>query len=277
MKKDYMTRLERAARWRLPPQEAEDVIADYRDIVGSPPRPEEELHREVGDPEQVVKLLMTPPREYRIWQVVFTVMAACILIPAISPLPGGPWFVFHNLFPHYGTLPLGFCFVVVGLILSLVWFRPQKGEPKAPLPRPVIVTLIVELALMAAVWWCIYQLAQYPDGILFQPALVTTWFDARIGQTTLHLYWVADALEWGGAAVGVVGVVGLVKARTRNRRWRAVYCMSLSLMMLALCVLSLYSFMDPTEGGRATVEAFTRQCSAVITILGILGTGVSLC
>ena len=46
MKKDYMTRLERAARWRLPPQEAEDVIADYREMVGDPPRPEEELLRD---------------------------------------------------------------------------------------------------------------------------------------------------------------------------------------------------------------------------------------
>ena len=36
MKKDYMTRLERAVRWRLQPQEAEDVIADYREIVGNP-------------------------------------------------------------------------------------------------------------------------------------------------------------------------------------------------------------------------------------------------
>ena len=44
-----MARLEQAARWRLPPEEAEDVIADYRDIVGSPPRSEEELRREVGD------------------------------------------------------------------------------------------------------------------------------------------------------------------------------------------------------------------------------------
>ena len=38
MKKDYMTRLERAARWRLSREEAEDVIADYRDIVGMTPR-----------------------------------------------------------------------------------------------------------------------------------------------------------------------------------------------------------------------------------------------
>jgi len=48
VKKDYMARLEQAARWRLPREEAEDVIADYRDIVGSPPRSEEELHREVA-------------------------------------------------------------------------------------------------------------------------------------------------------------------------------------------------------------------------------------
>ena len=85
MKKDYMTRLERAVRWRLPPQEAEDVIADYREIVGNPPRSEEELHREVGDPEQAVKLLTSPLNAYRVWLLVFGLMAACLRLPGASP------------------------------------------------------------------------------------------------------------------------------------------------------------------------------------------------
>ena len=284
MKKDYMDRLERAARWRLPRQEAEDVIADYWDIVGQPPRPEEELRRDVGDPEQVVKLLMAPPRAYRIWLAVFAVMAACILIPVNCPvplfLPDKFGLIWVCLFSPYVYLFIpGFhmylWLMIPGIVLSLAWFRPRKGEPKASLPRPLIVTLIVEFALMAAVWWCFYQFSLYPDGIMFQPALITHWLDAMNGWTTPHSAWAGEALQWGGIAVGIAGVVALVKARTQNRRWRAAYVMSFALMMLAFCLLNQYSFLDPSDGF-ASMEAHTRQCCTVITIIGLAGTGVAL-
>ena len=45
LKKDYMAGLEGWARWMLPRREADDVLGDYRDIVGDPPRSEE---RRVG-------------------------------------------------------------------------------------------------------------------------------------------------------------------------------------------------------------------------------------
>lgn len=279
MKKDYMARLERAARWRLPRQEAEDVIADYRDIVGNPPRPDDELIRDLGRPRDVVRPL-AQPRRYYTWLAVFAVMAACILIPAESPLPLGSWLIWDSLFSPYGFpipgVPLFLHFMVIGLALSLVWFRPGQGEPKAPLPRPVIIALLAELALMGVVWWCFYQITLYPDGIMFQPALVSDWWYSKIGAVTLNGHWMATALEWGGAAVGAAGVVGLVKARTQNRRWRAVYFMSLSLMMLAFCVLGLFSSMDldltPTDPW-----AYTRQLCLEITVIGLIGTGVSLC
>lgn len=273
MKKDYMTRLERWARWMLPRQEAEDVLADYRDIVGTPPRPEAELLRDLGKPRDVIKPLVQK-KSYYTWLAVFALMALCVLIPARSPLPLGSWFVFYHLFSPYGILipgiPWCFHFIVVGLAVSLVWFRPRQGEPKTPLPRPVVITLIVELALMGVVWWCFYQLAFFPDGILYQPALIPHWFDVMTGRPTLHSDWVYEALEWGGAAAGVVGVVALVKARTQNRRWRAVYFMGLSLMMLAFCVLALFSSLEPDP-------AYTTRLCTAITILGLLGTGVSLC
>ena len=282
MKKDYMTRLEHAARWRLPPQAAEDVIADYRDIVGNPPRSEDQLRRDVGEPEQVIKLLMTPPKAYRIWLAVFAVMAACILIPANSPvpllMPNRSLFIWFNLFSPYVYLFIpGFhmylWFMIPGIVLSLVWFRPRKGELKTPLPRSLIVTLLVELALMGAVWWGFYQLSLRPDGILSQPALIPHWFYSWNGLPTLHGHWMAEALQWGGMAVGIVGVVGLVKARTTNRRWRAAYVMSFALMMLAFCLLSLYSSMDPLD----LAWAHIRQLCTTITIIGLLGTGVALC
>ena len=273
MKKNYMTRLERAARWRLPREEAEDVIADYRDIAADP-----EMLRGLDKPRNVLRPL-TQKKPYYTWLAVFAVLAACILIPASSPLPGGSWFVFSNLFSPYGILipgiPWCFHFVAVGLILSLIWFRPRKGEPNPPLSRPILTALAVELALMGVVWWCFYQTTLL-DGFLYQPALIPDWFLAMTGRETLHGHWMMSALEWGGAAAGVFGVIALVKARTQNRRWRAVYFMSLSLMLLAFCLLSMFSSMDPTAT-LADSFAYTRRLCLAITLLGVAGTGVSLC
>lgn len=38
MKKDYFTQLTRAARWLLPPEEAREVLAEYRDILDAAQR-----------------------------------------------------------------------------------------------------------------------------------------------------------------------------------------------------------------------------------------------
>ena len=72
------------------------------------------------------------------------------------------------------------------------------------------------------------------------------------------------------------GVAALVKARTQNRRWRAVYVMSLSLMMLAFCPLCMFGSMDPTAT-LADSFAYTRRLCLIITLLGLAGTGASLC
>ena len=62
-KKDYLTRLTQAARWQLPPKEAAEVAADYRDILAGDGRTEEALVQEVGTPWQAVRL-GRPPKSY---------------------------------------------------------------------------------------------------------------------------------------------------------------------------------------------------------------------
>ena len=69
MKKDYMTRLERWARWMLPRQEAEDVLADYRDIVADP-----ELAQDLGKPRAVIWAL-ADRKSYYTWLGVFAALA----------------------------------------------------------------------------------------------------------------------------------------------------------------------------------------------------------
>lgn len=274
MRQDYMARLERWARWMLPRQEADDVLGDYRDIVGDPPRPDEELLRDLGKPRQVIRPL-AQKKQYRAWLAVFTVMALCTLIPGVSALPGGPYPVWLSLFNSDGFLipgvPLCLYFMAVGIATALIWFRPREEEPKTPLPRAVSVILAAELVLLAAVWWISWQITLYPDGVFADQAF---WLPVLVyvGPFTYASHILAILLEWSSIPLMVLGIAALVKARTRNRRWRAVYVMSLTLMMMAFCVLSVFTSMDWTAAWVLPLPS-----SVEITVIGLLGTGASLC
>ena len=42
-REQYLKKFSRAVRWRLPPQESEEAIADYRELVFQPERDESKL------------------------------------------------------------------------------------------------------------------------------------------------------------------------------------------------------------------------------------------
>lgn len=70
----YLKKFSRAVRWRLPPQESEEAIADYRELIFQPERDESKLVEELGDPVQATHLL-TDVKAYRRWLAVFAVLA----------------------------------------------------------------------------------------------------------------------------------------------------------------------------------------------------------
>lgn len=278
MKTDYITRLERWARWMLPRQEADDVLGDYRDIVGDPPRPDEELLRDLGKPRDVIKPL-APKKQYRTWLAQFAVMAACVVVPGVSPL--GPSVVWNGLFWSEGFLipkvPLFRSAMILALVLSLVWFRPRPGEPKAsPLPRAVPIALAALLAVMALVWWTFWQMTLYPEGALVNPIFhlgVGFWWPLGGGYVGGNLLMLL--LECAAVPLMILGVAALVNARVRDRRWRAVYFLSLSVLMLAFAVLALLTSMDVSSAPDTWYTGTLRRC-VEITIIGLIGTGLSL-
>ena len=289
MKKDYMTRLERAVRWRLPPQEAEDVIADYREIVGNPPRSEEELRREVGDPEQAVKLLTSPLNAYRVWLLVFGLMAACILIPGASPHGpfwwlwdacfggpyGGGWGIFH-IFSHWGPILAG-----IGLVVSLVWFRRQ-GRKAERFPKAVKLWLAVLTVWLAVVFLIALLALRDPQGFLAMWGEVPlTYFGIPIMggmMVPLSTQILTGVLQHGGTLVAILGVYALVRARTEDRRWTAVYILALGTMLVSMEFLALFTALDPTTdflsvGWYLPGLGWCAACAAV----GYVGAGASLC
>ena len=292
MKKDYMARLERAARWRLPAQEAEDVISDYRDIVSDPPRTEEELCREVGDPEQVIKLLVSPPRAYYTWLAVFAALAFCLLAAALAPLPASPsfrlslwyeWFSGYRLSdPEFGI----WCFLPIaqlaaGMVLCLLWFLRRREAVNYPRSKGMLLCALLLAAVMAYAWWVVWRISASPEQYL------TTWVDDGVGYRANFapgLFEMSGGLEWGGCALsGLVGMVALVKARTQDRRWAAVYLLALTAAVLSLAVLAMlanFSDLSPyNERFRYTysdgwLAPYLPQFAAV-TALGLIGSGVA--
>jgi len=278
MKKDYMARLERAARWRLPRQEAEDVISDYRDIVGDPPRPEEELRRDVGDPEQVIKLLVSPPRAYRIWQAVFIVMAAIILAVGFSgTFIGYP--LWRLLFDGWINRPYGAYLTFLGATLALVWFR-WKGQKTGRLSKAVPILLAVFLAFIGTVlWFCWIASCDY-DAFLTMWGQIIGWIGPNRGtKISASFYLLRSAMIYGSAVISVVGTYSLVRARTDDRRWSSVYVLALAAIIMALLVVDWTGRMD-VASTILTVEEEMRQMltrCAVITAVSLVGTGVALC
>lgn len=299
MKKDYMTRLERAARWRLQPQEAEDVIADYRDIVGTPPRPEEQLRREVGDPEQVVKMLVAPPKAYYTWLVVFAALTFCLLAAALAPLPASPsfrlslwyeWFSGYRLSdPEFSIL----CFLplfqlAAGMVLCLVWFLRRREAVNHPRSKWMLPCALLLAVIMAYAWSVVWRISANPEQYL------TTWVEdtSIIGEGigpayTAHsspgLLSMAGWLEWGGCALsGLVGTVALVKARTQDRRWAAIYLLALTAAVLSLAVLAMlnnFSDLIPYYQENAYYDGWLTPYLpqfAAVTAVGLVGTGVAL-
>ena len=277
MKKDYMTRLERAARWRLPPKEADDVIADYREMVGDPPSPEDELLQELGKPRDAVRPLVQP-RQYYIWLAVFAFLSLCILSLGISVYDWRLWEIYFYDY-IYGTKNiLSRVVPVLGSVTALVWFRWQ-GRKTARLPKAIPILLAALLACCGGIMLYCWAFSRDFFGFLDAWGTMPALLGPNPGEPiSVSFYLPQDFMIYGSLLLSLVGVAWLVKARTGDRRWAAVYIMALTVMLAALNVVAWVHSMDPTPF--LTLEALFRQMlfeSAGITAVGMIGAGVALC
>lgn len=280
MKKDYLSRLSRAARWRLGAKEAEEVIADYRDLLDGDERTEEELGRDFGKPKDVV-MQLTTPKAYYIWLAVFAVLAACLAVPGLSA-PWGYWKEpFFRLFG--GRHCLAHIPALLGALGALVWFR-RTGKKGARLPRAVPVLLAVLLGwlalVLAADWAWMHDFMGFSQMWGEMPV-------HRIGDILLDppitasrsFYILNKSLAWvGGLGVTAIGIFALVKARTGDRRWCAVYILAMAVMMVSLKGLDLTTNMSVTDA--TTWENFFSHhfnIHLALAAAGLVGSGAALC
>lgn len=83
------------------------------------------------------------------------------------------------------------------------------------------------------------------------------------------------AMCYGSPIIALLGTYSLVKARSGDRRWAAVYVLGLTAMVTALLVLD-WSGWIIIDGAEEAFRQMLVRCS-VIAAVGIVGTGVALC
>ena len=253
MGKDYFDQLALAARWRMPPGEAEDFLSDYREILEDNPRSEAELIRELGTPWAAVRLA-ADRRAYCRWLGIFAAMAACLLLPALCGLSGRMGWL-----PYLRPLTPEILLPAAGTAAALVFFRRRGQAPRQRPPRPLWALLALLPALFALVTWWVWRVL---------PDLVAA---PRAGLAAQGSYLLLSLLAAG------LGLWGLAAARVRNRRWRALYVMALATAALCCAALLYLRRMDYSETGLAAAwSAYLGRC-AVIAGIGLAGTGAALC
>lgn len=259
MKKDYLSSLSRAARWCLPPAEAAEVVEDYRDLIQQESRSEEALRRDLGTPKDAVGQLVQV-KAYHRWLAVFAALAVCALFPAVGP-------ILSRLFwwsEFFWFVQLDWAYLAAGGVLSFIWFQ-RNGRKAGALPRGIFSAMLVPLVGM--VWsWYIALSALYWQTELYE-------FLTKNPMLGPHIYL---SLLCGGFIMGLAGLFGLIRARMGDRRWRAVYVLGLGGAVLSMSVWALLSSMDLSFSDTGWQTPILLRYIA-ITVLGLVGTGVSLC
>mgnify|MGYP001025364186 CR=1 FL=1 len=260
----YLKKFSRAARWRLPPQESEEAIADYRELLFQPGRDKNKLVAELGEPVQAAHLL-TDVKTYRRWLAVFAILTYGLFLlgkwawMGMTPLHInglGPWW-----YPVWT--------MVAGLALSLYWFR-RHGWKSGPLPKRLLLALAaVFLFGIVTLAWTYY---------LFDPEMMARLAEAAAGNPTpWQIIAQRELLIEGGIACALAALVGLALAKCYDRRWLALYILCVTVAaMLGFVEFHMIS-MDISSRGCPEIQRYLFARLLPMGAVGLMGTGVSLC
>ncbi len=251
---NYLRRLALEARWRLPQGEAEEVIADYTELLEGDARSQRELFRDLGTPREAVCLLDEKHAYYK-WLAAFAGLTLCLFLP---------W---RWLFPWHYHQNLSIMLLAVGTAGSVCWFhcsRQTGVAEKSRLPRGLRILLALHVLVVVAVLACSGYIQVLELG------WITNSFPFEVAR------WIGKAFRWlcflGGSVAFLTGVFGLVWARMTDRRWCAVYISGLAAVVLCNQLLGIIGGMDLTPNPLAISIRFV-----IVSLMGLVMSGVALC
>ena len=260
-REQYLKKFSRAARWRLPPQESEEAIADYRELIFREERDESKLVEELGTPTQAAHLL-TDVKAYRRWLVLFGVLVFGLFLQA-----RWNWTAWHYIFIGLRAWWYPVLVMAVGLPLSLCWFR-RHGQKNGPLSRRLVVALAAVLVVGCTILCRFWQLS----GIdVFEEVSVNTY------GFILEIQQLFKVIMYTGVVWALLGFAGLVLAKGRDRRWLALYTLCLTVGAMLGFIIFVVHAMDITYGPPELMRAYIFTRILPVGAVGLIGTGVALC
>ncbi len=262
-KEQYLKKFSRAVRWRLPPQESEEAIADYRELIFQPERDEGKLLEELGEPVQAAHLL-TDVKTYRRWLKVFAVLAFGVFLLAKWAFMGHSSFYFT--FAEQWWYPVWV--MAAGLVLSLYWFRrhgQKNGTTSKWLVLALVVVLVFGVGTMA--WnWHVFD-SSFLDGYAEVYPLVIPW------QVILQ----RELIINGGVVCALIALAGLILAKCYDRRWLALYTLAVTVAAVCGFIIFFCRSIDIGYAIRSSAQSYLFARLIPIGAVGLIGTGVALC
>ncbi len=249
--KTYLKKFSRVVHWRLPKSEADEVLADYKELFSQCSEKQEDMPiQTLGEPVQAARLL-SEPKVYHRWLAVFGLMAFCLLLCEFLLLRAS--------FYHYPRA-LMYTLLILGLAVSLTWFRPRHGRnQKSPFPKrlfPMLLGLVTVMVVVAVVM----------VGLILQVwAFIPFALYGRIAHCSLLL---------AGTVGTIFGLFGLVKARLSDYRWCSLYVMGFTALVECVLLLAVLVALDVSS---TTCLLPYVPDFGIVGMIGLVGVGVSLC
>lgn len=261
-REQYLKKFSRAVRWRLPPQESEEAIADYRELVLEEERDESKLVEELGEPVQAAHLL-TDVQTYRRWLKVFAVLAFGVFLLAKWAFMGHSSFYFS--FAEQWWYPVWV--MEVGLVLSLYWFR-RHGQKNGAISKWLVLALAVVLIAGCGVMYGIWDVT---GAVMYEQVLEHRL--RLIQQVDL----VIAAMMYVGALSALAAFAGLVLAKCYDRRWLALYILGVTVAAMIGFVTFNFKSMDLSVPDPYELRSYLFAWLIPIGAAGLIGTGVAMC
>lgn len=211
----YLKNLSRNLYWRCSKNDADDILADYEEMLFQfPDEQYNTIVEKFGTPMQVAKM-MSQPKTYYVWLGVFMLMAFSLFIPEILLLQGG----FNKV-----RISLLYLIFVIGSVTSLIWFRPNRGiKAEGSHPRMLLAMLLI--LLVVTVISCAFLM-----GLFTQ-----MWTSIPFNQYGLTA---RLSLLLTGTVATIMGGYGLIQARLADYRWRTLYVIGLTVLIACISLLT---------------------------------------
>lgn len=218
MNDTFFPKLNRALRWFLPKEEAQEVLADFQDMRRQAVETGAVFSLAEEKPWSVARSLRSS-QEYNRWLLIFGLLLLCPLVPVL--------YFLTNDFVHLlsWSVPARQTTLTFwpSLALSLYWAHRHKTRRQAP-PRSLrLLGGTLALALFNAlgsgsVCYFAYMVILAPER----------WATGRTG-------WLVVSCVWFFCAVNVlVCAVGLINCRLQSYRWLGLYVLGVTMLACAM-------------------------------------------